>query len=321
MLVDVLDTPPSGCPHSPPPYTTMFPCIALVMPLSRDTLTKLSMTLVHLGGAKSLQDPLVSQLLGEWVASSRLARARCFQATEVGYPSLIHNKENEAVKQYASLLFPAPDHIGLPLNLDVPKLGFRHMSEYMSRRGWAYTAATGLPFPKPVPTQDTFTDTWKELVTCFHLWPPESIPDTPASGRSWPLLSWTRCAVSAVGAVCRLDGVRQRIHGSAQPAPHWVAVPDGVMGLWDPVHPGVAATLGQHLLFLLVLLLLLSPIREVVACLHGWVRGRRATLHGSWQGWRSRWSLCWSCHCQSCLHLGHLWRQTREKTELIFFNF
>ena len=159
MLVGVLDTPPSGCPHSPPLHTTMFPCIALIMPFSRDTLTKLSMTLVHLSGAKSLRDPSVSQLLAKWVASSPLAKARWAEATEVGYPSLIRDKQKEAVKQYASLLFPAPDLIGLLMDLNVPKLGFRHMSENMSRRGSAYTAATGLPFPKPIPTRDTFTDT------------------------------------------------------------------------------------------------------------------------------------------------------------------
>ena len=86
----------------------MFPCIALVMPFSRDTLTELNMTLVRLSGAKRLPDPLVSRLLGEWVASSPLARARWSEATEVGYPSLIRGKQKEAVKQYASLLFPAP---------------------------------------------------------------------------------------------------------------------------------------------------------------------------------------------------------------------
>ena len=63
-------TPPPGCPHSPTLHTTMFPCIALVMPFSRDTLTELNLTLVRLSGAKSLRDPLVSQLFGEWVASS-----------------------------------------------------------------------------------------------------------------------------------------------------------------------------------------------------------------------------------------------------------
>ena len=158
MLVGVLDTPPSGCPHSPPLHTTMFPCIALVLPFSRDTLTELNMTLMRLSGAKSLRDPLVSQLLGEWVASSPLARARWSEATEVGYPSLIRDKQKEAVKQYASHLFLAPDLIGLLMDLNVPNLGLRYMMDYMSRRGSAYTAATGLPFAKPIPTRDAFTD-------------------------------------------------------------------------------------------------------------------------------------------------------------------
>ena len=192
MLVGVLDTPASGCPHPPPLHATMFPCIALVMPFSRDTLTEFNMTLVRLSGAKSWRDPLVSQLVGEWVASSPLARAQWSEATEVGYPSLIRNKQKEGAKQYASHLFPAPDLIGHLMDLNVPKLGFRHVSEYMSRRRGAYTAATGPPFPSPIPTGDTFTDTWKELVTPLDLRPPVSIPDPPASGRSWPLPSWAR---------------------------------------------------------------------------------------------------------------------------------
>ena len=190
-------TPPFRLPHPPPLHTTMFPCIALVMPFSRDTLYRLNMTLVHLSGAKSLRDPVVSRLLGEWVASSPLARPRWSEATEVGYPSLIRDKQKEAVKQYASLLFPAPDLIGLLMDLNVPKLGFRHVSEYTSRRGSAYTAATGLPFPRPIPTWDTFTDTWKELVTPLELLPPVSVPDPPASGRSWPLPSWARYVQTA----------------------------------------------------------------------------------------------------------------------------
>ena len=96
--------------------------------------------------------------------------------------SLIRNKQKEAVKQYASLLFPAPDRISLLMNLNVPKLGFRHVSEYMSRRGSAYTAATGLAFPRPIPTRDTFTDTWKELVTPLDLRPPVSVPIPPRVG-------------------------------------------------------------------------------------------------------------------------------------------
>ena len=63
-------TPPLRLLAFPPLRTTMWPCMALVMPFSRDTLTKLNMTLVRLSRAKSLRDPLVSQLLGEWVAAS-----------------------------------------------------------------------------------------------------------------------------------------------------------------------------------------------------------------------------------------------------------
>ena len=111
---------------------------------------------------------------------------------EVGYPSLIRTKQGEAVKQYAPHLFPAPDLIGLLMDLNVPKLGFRHVSEYMRRRGSAYTAATGLPFPRPISTRDTFTDTWKELVTPLDLRPPVTVPNPPASGRSWLLPSWAR---------------------------------------------------------------------------------------------------------------------------------
>ena len=69
------------------------------------------------------------------------------------------------MKQYASHLFSAPDLIGLLMALNVPKVGFSHMLEYMSRRGSVYTALTGPPFAKPIPTPEAFTDAWKELVT------------------------------------------------------------------------------------------------------------------------------------------------------------
>ena len=198
-------TPPFRLSAPPPLHTTMFPCIALVMPFSRDTLTELYMTLVRLSGAKSLRDPVVSRLLGEWVASSPLARARWSEATEVGYPSLICDKQKKAVKQYAYLLFPARDHIGLLMDLNVPKLGFRHVSEYMSRRR---SAATGLPFPRPIPTRDRFTDTWKELVTPLDLRPRVSVPDPPASGRSWPLPSLARYVQSRPSLVDNIDWTR-----------------------------------------------------------------------------------------------------------------
>ena len=86
--------------------TTLFYCVALVLCFFRDTILELRMTLMCLSGAKSLRDPLVSQLLGEWVASSPVAKARWYEATEVAQLPLIHNKQIEAVQQYVSVLFP-----------------------------------------------------------------------------------------------------------------------------------------------------------------------------------------------------------------------
>ena len=116
------------------------------MPFPRDTILKLSMTLTCLSGAKNLRDPLVAPLLGAWVASSPLAKARWYEATEVAQLPFIRDKQIEAVKQHASVLFPAPELIGLLLDLNVPKSGFRHVLEFMTRRGAASTAATGHPF-------------------------------------------------------------------------------------------------------------------------------------------------------------------------------
>ena len=63
-------------PTANPTPCPLFPCVAVVMPLPRHTILELSMTLARLSGAKSLQDSLVTQRLGEWVASSPLAQAR-----------------------------------------------------------------------------------------------------------------------------------------------------------------------------------------------------------------------------------------------------
>ena len=175
------------------------------MPFSRDTLLELSMTLTRLSGAKSLRDPLLSQLLGEWVASSPLAKARWYEATEVAQLPLIGYTQIEAVKQYASVLSPAPELIGLIMDLNVPKGGFRHVSEFMTRRAGAYTAAAGLPFPRPIPSRDRFMDTWKELVKPLALDRPVSVADPPTSGRSWPLQSWARYIQSRPPLVDTMD--------------------------------------------------------------------------------------------------------------------
>ena len=93
------------------------------------------MTLTRLSGAKSLRDPVVSQLpTGEWVASSPLTKARWYGATRVAQLPLYRNKQTEAVKQYASVLFSEPEWMELLMDLNVPKGGFQHVSEFMTRR-------------------------------------------------------------------------------------------------------------------------------------------------------------------------------------------
>ena len=135
-----------------------------------------------------------------------MAKARRYEATEVAQLPLSRNKQIEAVKQYASVFFPAPELIGLLMDLNVPKGGFRHVSEFMSRRGATYTAAMGLPFPRPFTSHDHFMDTWKALAKPLELEPPVSLPDPPTSGRSWP--SWARYIQSRPSLVDTIDWKR-----------------------------------------------------------------------------------------------------------------
>ena len=139
------------------------------------------------------------------MASSPLAKAHWHEATEVAHLPLMRSKQIEAVKQYASVLFPAPGFIGLLMDFNVAKSGFRHVWEFMTRRGAAYTATTGLPFPRPIPSRDRFMDTWKELVRPLVLNPPVSVPEPLESGRSWPLQSWARYIQSRPPLVGTID--------------------------------------------------------------------------------------------------------------------
>ena len=139
---------------------------------------------------------------------------------EVGYPSLIRTKQVEVVKQYASFLFPVPDFIGLFMDLNVTKTGFRHLSEFMTRRGIDYTAATGHTFPRPIPMRQAFLDTWKDMAKPLELRPPVNVDDRPASGRSWPVHSWARYIQSRPPLVDTIDGNRPLtfiVRGDAYP--------------------------------------------------------------------------------------------------------
>ena len=67
-------TPLSGFPTHPTPNHPFPLCSSFHAFVSRDTLRR--MTLTRLCGAQYLRDPLIAQLLGEWLASSPLAKAR-----------------------------------------------------------------------------------------------------------------------------------------------------------------------------------------------------------------------------------------------------
>ena len=109
------------------------------------------------------------------------------------------------MKQYGSVLFLAPELIGLLMDANVPKCSLLHVSKFMTRQGAAYTAATGLPFPRPIPSRDRLTDTWKELAKPLALDPPVSVPEPHTSGRSWPLQHWARYIQSRPSLVDTID--------------------------------------------------------------------------------------------------------------------
>ena len=154
------------------------------------------MTLTRLSGAKSLRDPLVFQLLGELVASSPLAKAQWYEATEVAQLPVIRNKQIEALKQYASVLYLAPEWIGLLIDLNVPKGSFQRASKFMTAWGAMYTAATGLPVSRPIPSRDRLMGTWKEFVKPLALHRPVFVADPPTNGRSWPV-EWGACYIQS----------------------------------------------------------------------------------------------------------------------------
>ena len=137
------------------------------------------------------------------------------------------------MKQYASVLFLAPELIGLLMDLNVPKGGFPHVSEFMTQRGAPYTAATGLPFPRPIPLRHRFTDTWKELLKPLALDRPVSVADSPTSGCSCPLQSWARYIQSRPPFVDTIDWKRPLtfiLHGDAYPC---------AGGTWTPLCIGL----------------------------------------------------------------------------------
>ena len=76
------------------------------------------------------------------------------------------------------------------MDLNVTTTGFRRISEFMTRRGIDYMAATDHTFPRPIPVQPAFLDTRKDMAKPLELWPPVTVDEPAARGRSWPVHSW-----------------------------------------------------------------------------------------------------------------------------------
>ena len=120
-----------------------------------------------------------------------LIRARLTEAMDHAPLPAVHKTKVQAIRMYAEALFPAPYLIGLFLELGATRSGFRVLSEYITRRGDAYTARTGLPFPRPIPIRDQFDATWKSLTAPLALSHAVEFADPPF-GRCWPLRPWAQ---------------------------------------------------------------------------------------------------------------------------------
>ena len=139
-----------------------------------------------------VRDSKCSDLLAQWMSSSPLIGGGFTEAMDHAPLPAVHKTKVQAIRTYAEALFPAPYLIGLLLEMGATRSGFRVLSEYITRRGDTYTARTGLPFPRPIPTQDQFDGSWKSLTALLALSPPVECADPPSSGCCWPLLSWAQ---------------------------------------------------------------------------------------------------------------------------------
>ena len=144
---------------------------AFVMSYPYSVFTELNMMVVRLSGATGLRDSKCSDLLSQWISLYPLIRARFSEAMDHAPLPAVHKTKVQAIRTYAEAFFAAPYLIGLLLELGAPRSGFRVLCEYITRRGDAYTARTGLPFPRPIPTRDQFDATWKSLTAPLVLSP------------------------------------------------------------------------------------------------------------------------------------------------------
>ena len=163
---------------------------------------------VRLSGATSLRDSKSFDLLAPWISSPPLIRARFSEAMDHAHLPAVHKTKVQTIRTYAEALFLAPYLIGLLLELGAPWSGFHVLSGYITRRGDAYTARTGLPFARPIRTRDQVDTTWKSLTAPLALSPPVECADPPLSGRCWPLWSWAQYVQSRLALCLYIDRTR-----------------------------------------------------------------------------------------------------------------
>ena len=207
-----------GSTAYPTPHP-LFSRVAIVLVFSPTIILELNMTLVRPSGSKSWRDPLVSQLLGVWVASSPLPKACWAEATELGYPALVRTRHMDAVKQYLPFSFPHQNLWGYSWSCMLPSWDTA-TSPPSSHGGGLPTRPTGHIFPRPIPTRQEFLDSWKDMVKLLELQAPVTMSEPPPP----PLVAAVGPSSYAPVTFNRASG-----HGRLEPAPHvycaWGCVP------------------------------------------------------------------------------------------------
>ena len=139
----------------------------------------------------SLQDgDLVGELLAEWAVSSPHARCQFAAAVRLAQPSCVREVQQKAITKYFSEVLRPEECCKLILNLRAPKPAWHTLSEVYTLGGLKYTAATGLPFARPICPHRAFQQRWQKLLAPLELEPAVSTSDPKATGVSWLWASW-----------------------------------------------------------------------------------------------------------------------------------
>ena len=158
------------------------------MPAKKTQLKEGTTHLVHLAGVVSLHDAdLVGERLADWAVSSPHARRQFVVAVRLAQPRCV--LEQKAITKYASEVLPPDECCELVLKLHAPKSAWRTLSEGYTLRGLTYTAATGLPFARPMSPERAFQQRWQELLAPLELESPVSTSHPKPTGVSWPWAS------------------------------------------------------------------------------------------------------------------------------------